>query len=147
MSRGILQFDMWREEGRSPPVMSGMWDWEEMRRRIAKHGVRNSLLVAPMPTASTSQLMGNSEGIEPYMCNLFKRTILCGEFTVINKHMVNDLMWVFVYFSFSLFHSAFSPLSSPSPSSHPPPPPHPPSSHSTASSLPLAGVSACGTKG
>ncbi|GAG33748.1 unnamed protein product, partial [marine sediment metagenome] len=68
-----------------------MWNWEDLRKKIKKTGVRNSLLVAPMPTASTSQILGNNEAMEPYTSNLYTRRTLAGEFTVINKHLMSDL--------------------------------------------------------
>jgi ribonucleoside-diphosphate reductase alpha subunit len=70
---------------------SGRWDWKELKARMAKYGLRNSLLIAPMPTASTSQILGNNECIEPYTSNIYSRRVLAGEFTVNNKHMVKDL--------------------------------------------------------
>jgi ribonucleoside-diphosphate reductase alpha subunit len=89
VSMGILQMDMWPEASRPPP--SDLWNWSELRECIAKHGVRNSLLVAPMPTASTAQILGNNECFEPYTSNTFVRRVLSGEFAVINKHLVRDL--------------------------------------------------------
>lgn len=86
ISDGIFQFDMWDESSDSL-----MWNWEELRGKIKKTGVRNSLLVAPMPTASTSQILGNNEAMEPYTSNLYIRRTLAGEFTVINKHLMSDL--------------------------------------------------------
>jgi ribonucleotide reductase alpha subunit len=86
-SKGILQFDMWE----NPSDLSGMWNWDTLKRNIVKKGLRNSLLVAPMPTASTSQILGNNECIEPYTTNIFLRRTLVGEFVVVNKHMVKDL--------------------------------------------------------
>lgn len=86
ISKGILQFDMWDE---SP---SERWDWKSLREKIAKHGVRNSLLVAPMPTASTAQILGNNEAFEPFTTNLYKRRTLAGEYTLVNKHLVEDLI-------------------------------------------------------
>jgi len=86
VSKGTLQFDMW---GVSP---SSRWDWPALRTKIAKHGVRNSLLVAPMPTASTAQILGNNECFEPYTSNLYSRRVLSGEFTVVNQHLLKDLM-------------------------------------------------------
>eukprot|EP00761_Pharyngomonas_kirbyi_P014191 gb/GECH01014221.1/.p1 GENE.gb/GECH01014221.1/~~gb/GECH01014221.1/.p1 ORF type:complete len:813 (+),score=172.54 gb/GECH01014221.1/:1-2439(+) len=86
ISKGILQFDMWNVK-----PDSGRWDWDTLRNRIKEHGVRNSLLVAPMPTASTSQILGNSEGFEPYTSNMFTRRVLAGEFPLLNKYMVRDL--------------------------------------------------------
>jgi len=85
MSQGILQFDMW---GETP---SERWDWDSLRKDISVHGVRNSLLVAPMPTASTAQILGNNEAFEPFTSNLYKRRTLSGEYTVVNKHLVQDL--------------------------------------------------------
>jgi ribonucleotide reductase alpha subunit len=86
MSQGILQFDMWNV------TPSDRWDWAALRARIAEFGVRNSLLVAPMPTASTSQILGNNECFEPYTSNLYSRRVLAGEFTVVNKHLLRDLV-------------------------------------------------------
>ncbi|GAB0497271.1 hypothetical protein MMPV_008595 [Pyropia vietnamensis] len=86
VSKGQLQFDMW---GVTPS--SGRWDWDTLRARIAEVGVRNSLLVAPMPTASTSQILGNNECFEPYTSNLYTRRVLAGEFTIVNQHLVKDL--------------------------------------------------------
>ncbi|AMM50771.1 ribonucleoside-diphosphate reductase [Rufibacter sp. DG15C] len=87
ISRGIFQFDMW---GVTPE--SGRWDWEALRQEVVEHGVRNSLLVAPMPTASTSQILGNNEGFEPYTSNIYVRRVLSGEFMIVNKHLLNDLI-------------------------------------------------------
>ena len=86
VSKGILQFDMW---GVTP---SERHDWTALRSRIAEHGVRNSLLLAPMPTASTAQILGNNECFEPYTSNLYSRRVLSGEFAVVNKHLLQDLM-------------------------------------------------------
>jgi ribonucleoside-diphosphate reductase alpha subunit len=86
-SRGVLQFDMW---GREPK--SGRWDWTGLKERIAAHGLRNSLLVAPMPTASTAQILGNNESFEPYTQNLYVRRVLSGEFVSVNRHLVRDLI-------------------------------------------------------
>merc|ERR1711998_305065 len=86
-SQGILQFDMWE---RTPK--SGRWDWAAMKARIAQHGLRNSLLVAPMPTASTAQILGNNESFEPYTQNLYVRRVLSGEFVQVNRHLVKDLI-------------------------------------------------------
>ena len=86
VSKGILQFDMW---GVKP---SPRWDWDGLRAKIAQHGVRNSLLLAPMPTASTAQILGNNECFEPYTSNLYSRRVLSGEFTVVNQHLLRDLM-------------------------------------------------------
>tara|TARA_B100000427_G_scaffold320965_1_gene320909 strand:+ start:775 stop:3021 length:2247 start_codon:yes stop_codon:yes gene_type:complete len=85
-SKGILQFDMWDRD----PKFSGRYDWNAMRK-LVKKGTRNSLLLAPMPTASTSQILGNNECFEPYTTNIYLRRTLAGEFVVVNKHLVNDL--------------------------------------------------------
>ena len=85
-SRGVLQFDMWDRE----PMLSGRYDWDAMKTRVKK-GLRNSLLLAPMPTASTSQILGNNECFEPYTTNIYLRRTLAGEFVVVNKHLVRDL--------------------------------------------------------
>lgn len=87
VSKGIFQFDMW---GVTPD--SGRWNWEELKRQVKKNGVRNSLLLAPMPTASTSQILGNNECFEPYTSNIYKRRVLSGEFAVVNKHLLKDLI-------------------------------------------------------
>lgn len=86
ISKGILQFDMWGVQPKS-----GRYNWEKLREEIKKHGVRNSLLVAPMPTASTSQIFGNTESFEPLTENLYKRKTLSGEFLVVNKYMIQQL--------------------------------------------------------
>jgi ribonucleoside-diphosphate reductase alpha chain len=86
VSKGILQFDMW---GVTP---SQRWDWTSLKGEIKKHGVRNSLLLAPMPTASTSQILGNNECFEPYTSNIYTRRVLSGEFVVVNKHLLKDLV-------------------------------------------------------
>ena len=92
LSRGLFQFDLWEKRGQKREIQSlGLWNWDELRERIIKHGVRNSLLLAPMPTASTSQILGNNECFEPYTANVYTRRVLAGEFTVINRHLVNDL--------------------------------------------------------
>jgi ribonucleoside-diphosphate reductase alpha subunit len=85
-SEGVLQFDMWEGATR----FSGMYDWDAMRERVKK-GLRNSLLLAPMPTASTAQILGNCEAFEPYTQNIYLRRVLAGEFTVVNRHLVRDL--------------------------------------------------------
>ena len=72
--------------------LSGRWDWKKLRKNVVKHGVRNSLLVAPMPTASTSQILGNNEAFEPYTSNIYTRRVLSGEFIVVNKHLLEDLV-------------------------------------------------------
>ncbi|MBC5994044.1 ribonucleoside-diphosphate reductase subunit alpha [Pontibacter cellulosilyticus] len=87
LAEGKFQFDMW---GVTPE--SGRWDWEELRQEVMKHGVRNSLLVAPMPTASTAQILGNNESFEPYTSNIYLRRVLSGEFMVVNKHLLKDLI-------------------------------------------------------
>ena len=86
MSQGILQQDMW---GVTP---TNLWDWDSLRADIAKYGVRNSLLVAPMPTASTSQILGNNECFEPYTSNIYSRRVLAGEFQVVNPWLLKDLV-------------------------------------------------------
>merc|ERR1712032_230997 len=86
-SRGQLQFDLW---GRTPK--SGRWDWTALKEKIGKHGLRNSLLVAPMPTASTAQILGNNEAFEPYTQNLYVRRVLSGEFVQVNRHLLRDLI-------------------------------------------------------
>ncbi|WOK92724.1 hypothetical protein Cni_G01415 [Canna indica] len=85
VSKGILQPDMWNV------TPSDRWDWTALREMISKNGVRNSLLVAPMPTASTSQILGNNECFEPYTSNIYNRRVLSGEFVVVNKHLLHDL--------------------------------------------------------
>ena len=87
VSKGIFQFDMW---GVTPD--SGRWDWYELKQKVKKHGVRNSLLVAPMPTASTSQILGNNECFEPFTSNMYVRRVLSGEFIVANKYLMHDLI-------------------------------------------------------
>jgi ribonucleoside-diphosphate reductase alpha chain len=87
VSKGIFQFDMW---GVTPD--SGRWNWTELKQKVKKHGVRNSLLVAPMPTASTSQILGNNECFEPYTSNIYTRRVLSGEFIIVNKHLMKDLI-------------------------------------------------------
>lgn len=86
LSEGIFQFDLW---GQQP---SNRWDWESLRERVKKTGARNSLLLAPMPTASTSQILGNNECFEPFTSNIYIRKTLSGEFPVVNKHLVKDLV-------------------------------------------------------
>ncbi|KAJ4865791.1 Ribonucleoside-diphosphate reductase large subunit [Raphanus sativus] len=85
VSKGILQPDMWNV------TPSDRWDWAALRDMISKNGIRNSLLVAPMPTASTSQILGNNECFEPYTSNIYSRRVLSGEFVVVNKHLLHDL--------------------------------------------------------
>merc|ERR1712190_394322 len=86
-SQGKLQFDMW-----NCTPQSGRWDWAALKARIVKHGLRNSLLVAPMPTASTAQILGNNESFEPYTQNLYVRRVLSGEFVQVNRHLLKDLI-------------------------------------------------------
>ncbi|MDQ1139884.1 MAG: ribonucleoside-diphosphate reductase subunit alpha [Pedobacter agri] len=87
LSKGQFQFDLWNV---TPD--SGRWDWESLRKKVVKDGVYNSLLVAPMPTASTSQILGNNECFEPYTSNIYTRRVLSGEFVVVNKHLLKDLV-------------------------------------------------------
>lgn len=87
VSKGILQFDMW---GVKPS--SGRWDWKALKGDIKQHGIRNSLLIAPMPTASTSQIMGNNECFEPYTSNIYVRRTLAGEFVTVNRHLLKELI-------------------------------------------------------
>ena len=87
VSKGILQFDMW-----NVVPDSGLYDWNKLKEDIKEHGIRNSLLVALMPTASTSQIMGNNEAFEAITSNLYKRKTLAGEFILINKYLVEDLI-------------------------------------------------------
>ena len=89
MSKGEFQHNMW---GIKDEELSGRWDWAGLRKKVKKHGVRNSLLVAPMPTASTSQILGNNECFEPYTSNIYTRRVLSGEFIVVNKHLLEDLV-------------------------------------------------------
>ncbi|OQP64672.1 ribonucleoside-diphosphate reductase [Niastella vici] len=86
LSKGQFQFDLWNVEP------SNRHDWETLRQEVMKHGVRNSLLVAPMPTASTSQILGNNECFEPYTSNIYVRRVLSGEFIIVNKHLLKDLV-------------------------------------------------------
>jgi len=85
MSKGILQQDMW------DATPTDLWDWDKLRAKIAQNGVRNSLLLAPMPTASTAQILGNNESIEAYTSNIYTRRVLSGEFMVVNHHLLKDL--------------------------------------------------------
>jgi ribonucleoside-diphosphate reductase alpha chain len=89
ISKGEFQHNLW---GIKDEELSGRWDWSALRKDIKKHGVRNSLLVAPMPTASTSQILGNNECFEPYTSNIYTRRVLSGEFIVVNKHLLEDLV-------------------------------------------------------
>jgi ribonucleoside-diphosphate reductase alpha subunit len=86
VSKGILQYDMWNIKP------SSRWDWKDLKEEIAQYGIRNSLLVALMPTASTAQILGNSECFEPYTSNLYTRRVLSGEFIVVNKYLMKDLV-------------------------------------------------------
>ncbi len=86
MSKGAFQFDMW---GVKP---SDRWEWDVLKDEVKEHGVRNSLLVAPMPTASTAQILGNNECFEPYTSNVYTRRVLSGEFIIVNKHLLRDLV-------------------------------------------------------
>ena len=89
ISEGEFQHNMW---GVKDEELSGNWDWAKLRKEVKKYGVRNSLLVAPMPTASTSQILGNNECFEPYTSNIYTRRVLSGEFIVVNKHLLEDLV-------------------------------------------------------
>lgn len=85
ISKGTLQYDMWEK------TPTDLWDWVALKEKIKQHGVRNSLLLAPMPTASTAQILGNNESIEPYTSNIYTRRVLSGEFQVVNQHLLKDL--------------------------------------------------------
>lgn len=89
ISEGQFQHNLWNIKDEE---LSGRWDWAKLRKDVKKHGVRNSLLVAPMPTASTSQILGNNECFEPYTSNIYTRRVLSGEFIVVNKHLLEDLV-------------------------------------------------------
>ena len=89
ISQGEFQYNLW---GIKDEDLSGRWDWEKLRKQVKKNGVRNSLLLAPMPTASTSQILGNNEAFEPYTSNIYTRRVLSGEFIVVNKHLLEDLV-------------------------------------------------------
>ena len=89
ISEGKFQHNLWEIKDEE---LSGNWDWVKLRKNVLKHGVRNSLLVAPMPTASTSQILGNNECFEPYTSNIYTRRVLSGEFIVVNKHLLEDLV-------------------------------------------------------
>ncbi|HSB94100.1 MAG TPA: ribonucleoside-diphosphate reductase subunit alpha, partial [Flavitalea sp.] len=86
LSKGIFQFDLWNVKP------SDRWDWETLRKEVMQYGVRNSLLIAPMPTASTSQILGNNECFEPYTSNIYSRRVLSGEYVIVNKHLLRDLV-------------------------------------------------------
>ncbi len=89
ISNGEFQHNLWNIKDEE---LSGRWDWKALRKDVMKHGVRNSLLMAPMPTASTSQILGNNEAFEPYTSNIYTRRVLSGEFIVVNKHLLEDLV-------------------------------------------------------
>ncbi|UPT72222.1 MAG: ribonucleoside-diphosphate reductase subunit alpha [Flavobacterium sp. JAD_PAG50586_2] len=89
ISQGEFQHNLWNIKDEE---LSGRWDWGALREDIKKHGIRNSLLMAPMPTASTSQILGNNEAFEPYTSNIYTRRVLSGEFIVVNKHLLEDLV-------------------------------------------------------
>jgi len=89
IEKGIFQFQMW---GKTDKDLSGRWDWKKLRKEVVNNGVRNSLLIAPMPTASTAQILGNNEAFEPFTTNLYSRRTLGGEFIIINKHLVKELL-------------------------------------------------------
>ena len=89
ISEGKFQHNLWDVDEKD---LSGLWDWNQLRKDVKKHGVRNSLLVAPMPTASTSQILGNNECFEPYTSNIYTRRVLSGEFIIVNKHLLEDLV-------------------------------------------------------
>ena len=89
ISQGEFQHNLWNIKDEE---LSGRWDWKALRKDVMKHGVRNSLLMAPMPTASTSQILGNNEAFEPYTSNIYTRRVLSGEFIVVNKHLLEDLV-------------------------------------------------------
>ena len=106
-SKGLLQFDLWYQDLKTRPAEivgplaataeehycdSGRYDWKELKEKIKKNGLRNSLLLAPMPTASTASILGNTEGFEPIPSNIYKRNVLSGEFIIINKYLIEDLL-------------------------------------------------------
>ena len=86
VSQGIFQYDMWHQQP------GPRWDWQGLKNEVAEHGIRNSLLIALMPTASTSQILGNNECFEPYTSNLYTRRVLSGEFIIVNKYLLKDLV-------------------------------------------------------
>lgn len=92
MSQGLFQFDLWKEKEDNKTTPSVLWDWSTLRENIQKYGMRNSLLVAPMPTATTSQILGNNECFEPITSNIYVRRTLAGEFTVVSKQLQKDLL-------------------------------------------------------
>lgn len=85
-SKGMLQYDMWNV------TPTDLWDWDELKAKVKKHGIRNSLLVGPMPTASTSQILGFNECFEPYTSNIYSRRVLAGEFQIVNPWLLKDLV-------------------------------------------------------
>jgi ribonucleoside-diphosphate reductase alpha chain len=87
LSEGKFQFDLWKVK-----PTSGRYNWDTLRTEVMEHGARNSLLVAPMPTASTAQIMSNNESFEPYTTNIYTRRVLSGEFICVNPHLVKDLI-------------------------------------------------------
>ena len=87
LSQGKFQFDLWNKK-----PTSDRYDWDALRKEVMEHGARNSLLVAPMPTASTAQIMGNNESFEPYTTNIYTRRVLSGEFICVNPHLVKDMI-------------------------------------------------------
>jgi ribonucleoside-diphosphate reductase alpha chain len=87
LSKGKFQFDLWNMTPKS-----GRYDWAKLRKEVMENGVRNSLLVSPMPTASTSQILGNNESFEPYTSNIYTRRVLAGEFICVNPHLVEDMI-------------------------------------------------------
>jgi ribonucleoside-diphosphate reductase alpha chain len=91
ISQGLFQFDLWGKKA------SDNYDWESLREKVKKNGIRNSLLLAPMPTASTSQILGNNECFEPYTSNIYIRRVLSGEFVVVNPHLVQDLIDIVIF--------------------------------------------------
>ena len=91
LSKGKFQFDLWEDTSEIPTTFSGRHDWKSLRCKVIRDGVRNSVLLAAMPTASTSQIMGNNECFEPYTSNLYTRRTLAGEFVMVNKHLLRDL--------------------------------------------------------
>ncbi len=102
ISQGIFQFDMWNVKPKTE------YDWNGLREKIIKGGVRNSLLVAPMPTASTSQILGNNESFEPYTTNIYIRRVLAGEFVMVNPHLVKDLIELVIYIFLEIFNYFFN---------------------------------------
>lgn len=87
LSEGQFQFDLWNEK-----LPTNRYDWVKLKEEVKQHGARNSLLMAPMPTASTSQILGNNESFEPYTTNIYTRRVLAGEFVCVNPHLVRDLI-------------------------------------------------------